>query len=421
MGGIRISLVSVIAAATIAPLANVDTLGRPIISPNVYGTAGQLTSCIVLALVTFGADAAFAAVQRAVTPEASSLPNGAGRPTPRLPVIEEEHADIVRRTHPLLALLTALCLGSVVTACGGDDEKSSSSSSSSSSSDAPGNEIQKVSGAESKPTITVGSKNLPEQFVLGEIYSQALEAAGFKVKKSLDIGSEQIAHKALQGGKIDAYPEYTATALINFFKVKPADIERDANKAYEDTKAFFAKEDITALAPTPFENSYRLGMTKEGAAKIGNPKVMSDLKGKVKDLTITGYPECNQRQDCLFGLQDTYGLKFGKFITSQQPYQVLDSGDADVAIISTTDGDLAGGKYEILGDDKKFFPPYNITFSIRDEALKSIGSEGQKVIEDVQKPLTAKVMQELNARAVIDKQKPAVVAKSYLQQAGFIK
>ncbi len=68
MNGIRISLVSVIATATIAPLANVDTLGRPIISPNVYGTSGQLASAIVVALVTLGADGAFAALQRAVTP-----------------------------------------------------------------------------------------------------------------------------------------------------------------------------------------------------------------------------------------------------------------------------------------------------------------------------------------------------------------
>jgi osmoprotectant transport system permease protein len=82
MGGIRISLVSVIATATIAPLANVDTLGRPIISPNVYGTAGQLASCIVVAIVTFGADAAFAAVQRAVTPEGLKLAER-GRPAGR--------------------------------------------------------------------------------------------------------------------------------------------------------------------------------------------------------------------------------------------------------------------------------------------------------------------------------------------------
>jgi osmoprotectant transport system permease protein len=82
MGGIRISLVSVIATATIAPLANVDTLGRPIISPNVYGTAGQLAACIVVALVTFAADWLFAAVQRAVTPQGLKI-HQRGRPKGR--------------------------------------------------------------------------------------------------------------------------------------------------------------------------------------------------------------------------------------------------------------------------------------------------------------------------------------------------
>lgn len=75
MSGIRISLVSVIATATVAPLANVDTLGRPIISPNVYGTAGQLAACIVVALLTFAADGVFAALQRAVTPKGLKINN----------------------------------------------------------------------------------------------------------------------------------------------------------------------------------------------------------------------------------------------------------------------------------------------------------------------------------------------------------
>jgi len=77
-------------------------------------------------------------------------------------------------------------------------------------------------------------------------------------------------------------------------------------------------------------------------------------------------------------------------------------------------------QFKILDDDKKFFPPYNITFAIRNEALDKLGPEGQKVIEDVQKPLTEKVMQELNARVDVDKQKPEEVAKAYLQSAGFI-
>ena len=89
MNGIRISLVSVIATATIAPLANVDTLGRPIISPNVYGTAGQLGSCIVVALLTLGADGVFALFQRAVIPRglkvvgAHKQPRRFGIPIPK--------------------------------------------------------------------------------------------------------------------------------------------------------------------------------------------------------------------------------------------------------------------------------------------------------------------------------------------------
>ncbi len=89
MNGIRISLVSVIATATIAPLANVDTLGRPIISPNVYGTAGQLGSCIVVALLTLGADGIFALLQRTVTPRglkvegAHKAPRRFGIPIPK--------------------------------------------------------------------------------------------------------------------------------------------------------------------------------------------------------------------------------------------------------------------------------------------------------------------------------------------------
>ena len=327
----------------------------------------------------------------------------------------------MKRTNPLIALLAVLCLGLAFAACGGDDESSSGGGGGSGSSgESAGNEIQKVDGAEGK-TITVGSKNFTEQFVLGEIYSQALEAAGFTVKKQLNLGSELLAYKALQAGKVDAYPEYTGTALTSFFGVKTADVPRDAQKAYEDAKAGFAEKQITALPPTPFENTYRLGMTKEGAGKIGDPTKISDLTESASKLSITGFPECKQRQDCLLGVEDTYGLKFGKFVSSEQKYQVLDSGDADVAFIFTTDGDLAGGKYVVLDDDKKFFPPYNVTFNARNEALKNLGPEGQKVIEQVQKPLTERVMQELNARVDIDKKKPAEAAKSYLQQAGFVK
>ncbi|MDQ3860195.1 MAG: glycine/betaine ABC transporter substrate-binding protein, partial [Actinomycetota bacterium] len=56
------------------------------------------------------------------------------------------------------------------------------------------------------PTITVGSKNFTEQFVLGELYAQTLEANGFTAERQLNLGSEQLADEALQSGEIDFYP-----------------------------------------------------------------------------------------------------------------------------------------------------------------------------------------------------------------------
>jgi glycine betaine/choline ABC-type transport system substrate-binding protein len=314
-----------------------------------------------------------------------------------------------------MASLAALCLAVVVAACGSDDKKSSSSSSSSGS----GGKVIKKDPANAKTTITVGSKNFPEQFVLGNIYAQALQAAGFKVKKQLNIGSEVVAFKALKQGKIDAYPEYTGTALTALLGVKVTKVPKEPDAAYNEVVTKAKKEGLTAFPRSPFENTYRLGLLKANATKLGLKK-SSDLKGKSQKLKITGYPECRQRIDCLLGVEKAYG-KFGKFVGSNETYQVLDNKDADVGFVFTTDAQLSTGKYTTLADDKKVFPPYNITLLMRDKQAKALGPKGKALIESIQKPLTNKVMVELNSRVVLDKQKPEKVAADYLKAEGFTK
>jgi glycine betaine/choline ABC-type transport system substrate-binding protein len=317
----------------------------------------------------------------------------------------------------LVAALAALLLAVGTAACGSDNKSDSGTSSSGGSSKA----IAKVPGAAGKGQITVGSKNFPEQFILGNIYADALTAAGFKVKKSLDLGSEVLAYKALRQGAIDGYPEYTGTILTAFFQVPVLKVPKDKQATFDEVKQKLAAKQITALPQTPFENSYRLAMTKAEWKKVGSPKDISGLKGKSQNLTIAGFPECKQRIDCLPGIEKTYGLKFKKFIASQQQYGVLDNGSAQVLFAFTTDGELTTGKYALLDDDKHLYPPYNVSFLMRDDALKKIGPEGQKALEEVQKPLTEKVMRELNSRVVLDKQEPAKVSQDYLKEEGFIK
>jgi osmoprotectant transport system permease protein len=76
-GGIRTSTVNVVATATIAPLASYETLGTPILSPNVYGFSGTLGAAIVVAVLTLAVDGGLAFVQRLATPKGIKLGRGA--------------------------------------------------------------------------------------------------------------------------------------------------------------------------------------------------------------------------------------------------------------------------------------------------------------------------------------------------------
>ena len=323
----------------------------------------------------------------------------------------------------LLALLALLALTLVLAACGGDDSSSSSSDSSSSSGSGgskPGTEIQKDSANSSKQ-VTIGSKNFPEQYILGEIYAQALTAAGFKVKKSLDLGAEQVAFKALKSGKVDAYPEYTGTALTSFYKVKTDDVPRDPQQSYDELKKDLAKDNITAYPQTPFQNTYKVTSTKATAEKLGNPKTLSEVAQKAgSKMSLSGFPECRQRTDCLLGLKQKYDWT-PKFVSSQGQYADLDQGQADFTMGFSTDGALSTGKYVTYEDDKSLFPPYYVTLLTRDEAAQRLGDSGKAVIEKIQAPPTEQVMQELNSRVSIDKQKPEAVAAQYLREEGFVK
>jgi len=318
----------------------------------------------------------------------------------------------------ILAALAAMCLTFGLAACGEDDSADTGGSGETPA--AEGKVIQRDAANASKETITVGSKNFTEQYILGEVYAQTLEAQGFKVKRRLNLGSEQVAFKALGGGNIDMYPEYTGTALTSFFKVKTADVPKDPDEAYELAKTNYEKKGITALERTPFQNTFIIASTKKTATEAGDPKTASELFTKNPKLSISGFPECRQREDCLLGLRSTYGFK-GKFVSSDGKFNDLDGGQSDLTLAFSTDPQLAlTDKYVAYEDDKKFFPPYNITLGIRDETVTAIGEEAVQTLVAVQEGMTEEAMRELNRRVELDKQEPKKVAADYLKEEGFV-
>ena len=326
-------------------------------------------------------------------------------------------------THPrlraLLALLAALALALAVAACGDDDETTGGETA---SDDTSANLIESNPDNESI-SLTVGSKNFTEQIVLGEIYAQALAAAGYDVSTDLNLGDEFVALKALESGEISGYPEYTSTALTSFFDTAPEDVPGDAQAALDQVQPDFEEKGLVAYTPTPFSSANGVGTLATTAEELGLERI-SDLEDH-QDLALYGSPECRQRIDCLAGLEEYYGLDGLREnftpVDIGLRYEVLDKGDADLSILFTTDAQLfTSDDYVLLEDDQGVLPAGNVTFVSSQEAVDEAGPDYQETIEKVQGDLSLEVMQELNARVDIDREKPAQAAQEYLQEFGYI-
>jgi osmoprotectant transport system substrate-binding protein len=320
------------------------------------------------------------------------------------------------RLRTAVAMLCALALTLGVAACGSSSDDSGSTESS------EGGGAIVSNPANGKVNLTIGSKNFPEQEILGEIYAQALAAAGYKVKTDLNLGSETVALRSVKSGQISGYPEYASTALTSFFGLEPEDVPADAQEAYEKAKAEFEKEELTAFPPTPFASANAVGTLKKTAEKYGL-KTISDLEGQSEKLTLYGSPECRQRIDCLAGLEKYYGLKFKSFkpFDIGLRYTVLEKGQADLSILFTTDPQLSAekDKFVILEDDKEVFPAGNVIFVTKQSTAQKAGPDYEKTIVQVQEGLTLAVMQELDARVELEKQTPKQAAAAYLKSAGY--
>jgi osmoprotectant transport system substrate-binding protein len=321
------------------------------------------------------------------------------------------------KKHRWLMLLALLVAALAVAGCG-DDEDEGGESAQTTQEESTG--IQRNEDNASTK-LTIGSKNFTEQKLLGEIYAQALTAAGYDVSTELNLGDQDIALKALEEGEISAYPEYTGTALLSFFGKQADELPKDEMAAFEEAKAGFAEKDLTALPPTPFVSSNEVGVTKETADRL-QLETISDLEGKSQDLTLYGTPECRQRLDCKLGLEQVYGLKFQKFVPVDIAlrHEVLTKGQADVSIVFTTDPQNKREGFVLLEDDQGMFPPYNSTLVVRNEVVEQAGPDLESAVEMVNEGLTDEVMQELNARVDLDKETPADVAAAYLEESGLV-
>ncbi len=325
------------------------------------------------------------------------------------------------KLYTLLALLLILALGACEALEPGVSTGSDSSGdeTAEAASDATVEEADADSDAEaSDTTVRVGSKNFTEQFILGEMYALLLEDAGFSVDRRLNLGSTPIAQEGLLNDEIDLYPEYTSTGLLTVLGMEPLN---DAQEVYDTVKAEYEEQfDLTWLEAAPFNNTQALAMPRARAEELGI-ETISDLAEQAGDLTLVGPPEFAEREDGVAGLQEVYGFEFGDFLPIDPGlrYQAVASGEADVTVAFTTDGEIAANDLVVIQDDQSLWPPYQVAPVIRMDVLDANPAIAD-ALNQVQPLLTDEIMQGLNNQVSGEGEEPADVARAFLVEQGLI-
>ena len=266
--------------------------------------------------------------------------------------------------------------------------------------------------AESQATpIIVGTKNFPEQFVLGQLYRQALIAEGFDVQYKENIGSTELIDTALTSGQVTLYPEYTGTMLSVTFKRKT--VPKTAAATYRIAKGLYERRGQTLLRQTPFEDKDVLAVTRATANRYGL-RTVADLR-KVPNLTITGFPEWDTRWRG--PLARLYGVRGFDFVplAGISAYQLLDRRDVEAADVFTTDPQLLSNKYVQLREPKNMFGFQHVAPVVDRDLVRENGARLTSTLNKVSRLLTVRAMQAMLKAVVIAKRSPARVADAFLK------
>jgi osmoprotectant transport system substrate-binding protein len=270
-----------------------------------------------------------------------------------------------------------------------------------------------------KPPVTIGDKNYTEQFVLGELYRQALQAQGYNVQLNQNIGPTDVTLRALEGGSLAMYPEY-----LNVFDSAVARYHHGFHTragAYRAAQRYAGKHGLELLSPTPFSDTDAIGTTV-GYAQANHLHSLGDLSKVQNALTLGGPPVIEQTKPSLAQIEQSYGFAPHAFqpLAVGAEYSALNDGTVQAAEVQTTDGQLASGDYKLLSDPGNTFGWGNVVPVVSARAVNAEGPVFAATINKINSQLTTPVIRRLNQAVDISGQDPATVAHQFLATHGLI-
>lgn len=264
----------------------------------------------------------------------------------------------------------------------------------------------------SPTTLRVGSKDFTESLVVGEVYSLALEDAGYKVERKLNIAGS-IVHTAIINNEIDLYPEYTGTGLLTILKME---LMTDPDEVYRVVKEEYEKQfNLIWLDSSKANDAQGLVMRADLAKELGIVTI-SDFQAQTHQIRFATQGEFDQRDDGIPGLEKIYG-KFD-FLSSRVydtglKYQLMQAGEVDAAPAYTTEGQLVNADlFTLLVDDKHMWPPYYLAPVVRSDVLDK-NPDIAEILNAISAALDTETVTALNAQVDVDKREYEEVAQDF--------
>ncbi|NUU62220.1 ABC transporter substrate-binding protein [Paenibacillus agri] len=273
--------------------------------------------------------------------------------------------------------------------------------------------------SEGKDTIVLATKGFAESDILANALKLLVEN-DTKLKTEIKKLDNTLLWNAIGSGDVDAYVEYSGTALINILKLEP---EFDPDKAFKIVVTQLKeKNKLIALDPLGFNNTYVFAVRRETAEKYGL-KTASQLAEKSGELVFGASEEFLNRADAWPYVESIYKPKFKETKSIQDSslrYQAIKQKLIDVMLPYSTDSQILANDLVALEDDKHVFIPYDAFPVVREQTLDE-HPELKETLNKLAGKLDETAMQKLNAEVEQD-QKPAIdVAREWLKSQGLIK
>ena len=266
-------------------------------------------------------------------------------------------------------------------------------------------------------TVVLGTKNFPEEYILGQLYKQALEAKGFSVTYKENIGSTELIQTSLTSGKINMYPEYTGVIVQDVFHHKLS--AKTAAGTYKLAQQLEATKGFTLLNATPFFDTDVLAVTERDREEVRAEVRRRPEEGR--QLQARRLPGVQDAEHVFPGLHQEYGITKATFLplAGISAYAALDAGTVLAADVFSTDPPLGkGSKYTVLADPKHVTGFQNVAPIVKTSVATALGSKFTSTVNAVSAKLTQNAIVAMNKAVIVDKQSAAKVAKAFLKANG---